>query len=70
MVLIVEVDEFAESKMTGERRGLRRDAFHQIAVADDAICPVTDQLKTGTIVARGEVRFGHCHTHAITKPLP
>src|SRR5665811_2249586 len=37
MVVIIQIDEFAESQMSGKRSGFGGHSFHQIAVAGQAI---------------------------------
>src|SRR5574340_1299986 len=56
--------------MSGQRGCLRGDAFHQVAVADDRIGGVVDDLETGTVVTRRHLRFANRHAHRIGKPLP
>ena len=42
LVVVVQVDETAKAEMAGERSGLRRDALHQIPVADETVRAVID----------------------------
>src|SRR5471030_1717696 len=37
VIVIVQINQFAKPQMTGERGRLRRNAFHQVAVADDTV---------------------------------
>ena len=69
VVVIVEADQFAKLQMTGERRGFRRHAFHQIAVADQRISVMIDDLVAGTIEARREMVFRDRHANGISESL-
>src|ERR1051326_7565727 len=69
VVVIVEEDQFAELQMTRERRGLRRNAFHQIAVAYQRISIMIDNLVTWAVVARGEIVFRDRHADTISESL-
>ena len=55
--------------MAGERRGLRGYALHQIAIADDPIGEMIDDLGAGPVVTRRQVRFGHRETDAVAEAL-
>ena len=55
--------------MAGEGRGLRGYALHQIAIADDPIGEMIDDLGAGPVVARRQVRFGHRQTDAVAEAL-
>ena len=46
------------------------DAFHQAAIADKDIGVVVDNVKLGPVKLRGQVFFGHSHTHRVGRPLP
>src|SRR5688572_20129245 len=49
--------------------GFRGDAFHDVAIADDGICEMVDDLEARTVISRRQICFGDCHAHAITEPL-
>ena len=51
VVLVVEVDQLAETEVAGERGGLHGDAFHHVAVGDDAVGVVVDDLVAGAVEA-------------------
>src|SRR5690348_17626675 len=51
-VIVVEVDQFAQFEMAGETRRFSGNTFHQIAIADDGIGKVIDDLESRPIVAR------------------
>ena len=55
-VIVVQNDQLAELEVAGERGSFRRDAFHQVAVARDAIGVVVDDFLFA-IVRRGELSF-------------
>ena len=55
--------------MAGKGRGLRGYALHQIAIADDPIGEMIDDLGAGPVVTRRQVRFGHRETHAVAEAL-
>ena len=55
--------------MAGEGCGLRRDALHQVTVADDPVGEMIDDLGAGAIVTCGQVRFGHRQTHSVAEAL-
>ena len=69
MVVVVEVDEVAEPEVAGERAGLGRDAFHQVAVADDRV----HEMVTGTLAVAREARAreprGERHADAVREAL-
>ena len=46
VVLVVEIDQLAEPEVPGERGRLHGDAFHDVAVGDDAVGVVVDDLVT------------------------
>ena len=45
-IVVVQTDQLAELQMAGERGGFRRDAFHQVAVADDRVGEVIDDHRS------------------------
>ena len=51
-VVVVDADELAESKRTGERDRFVRDAFHQAAVADEDISVMIDDVVSRTVELR------------------
>src|SRR6185312_2211954 len=68
-VIVIEVDQLAEFQMTGKGRGLRGYALHQIAVTDDPVGEMIDDLRAGPVVTRRQVGFGHREADAVTKAL-
>ena len=55
--------------MPGERRGLVRDAFHQVAVAALRPDVVVEQLEARLVVAGGEPALGDRHADAVAATL-
>ena len=51
--------------MSGQGRSLRRDAFHQVAVADQGIGHVVDDGLPGAVVAAGEEALGDGHADRV-----
>src|SRR5688500_3660894 len=49
--------------------GFRGNALHQVAVADDAVSKMVDDLEARTVISRRQICFGDRHAHAITEPL-
>ena len=58
VVLVVEVDQLAELEIAGDGGRFEGDAFHDIAVGDDAIGVVIDDFVTRTIEGCGEEPLG------------
>src|ERR1041384_3376814 len=69
-VVVVEVDQLPQFQVAGETRRFRGDTFHQVAVADDRVSEVIDDLKSRPIVARREMSFGDREAYAIAEALP
>src|SRR5882724_3812183 len=55
--------------MTGEARRFRGHAFHQVAVANDRISKVIDDVEPRAIVARCQMSFGDRHADAVAETL-
>src|ERR1700722_1323302 len=49
MVVIVEEDEVAKCKISGNRGGFGADAFHHVAIAADAIDMIVEQFEPGLV---------------------
>jgi hypothetical protein len=69
MVIVIEIDQLAEFQVAGKGRGLRGYALHQIAIADDPIGEMIDDLRARPVVRRRQVGFGHRETDAVAKAL-
>ena len=67
-IVVVEQNQLAQSQRSGQRSGLMRDAFHQIAVAAERISVVIHNLETGLVVDGSQMPLchGHAHRHADT----
>ena len=55
--------------MAGDRRGLRRDALHQVAVRADRVDAAVDDLVVRPVVALGEEAVGDRHADAVREAL-
>ena len=69
VVIVVEIDEFAEFEMTGERGGFTGDAFHQVAVGDDAVDVMVEHGEAFAVKPGREMRAAHRHADAVGEPL-
>jgi len=69
VVVVVEVDELAETEIAGERRRFVRHALHQVAVRGDAVDAVIDDLVERAVVALGEEPLSHAEADPIRKAL-
>jgi hypothetical protein len=65
-VVVVEIDEASEAEMPRERRRLRRDTFHQVAVGADREYAMVDDVAA---VALAQEALGHRHADAVRKAL-
>src|SRR5438105_9902739 len=55
--------------MAGEAGGFGGDPFHQVAVTDNPISKVINDLEPRTVVARSEVGLCYRHAHAVAEAL-
>ncbi len=69
-VVIIDADQFAQAKMSGQRCRLRSDAFHEIAVTTHDIGVVVDNFLIGSVENRRQVTLRHGHSHRVGKALP
>ncbi len=69
VVVVVQIDELAESEMACQRGSLGGDTLHEVAIADDSVGKVIDDVEAGAVVARRQLRFGHRHSHAVAEAL-
>ena len=53
VVVIIQIDDFAQLHMSGQRGCLVRNTFHQVAVADDGVGVVVNNFMLGTIEGGG-----------------
>ena len=59
IVAVIEADQLAQTKVTGERRGLGGDALHHVAIRSEHIGEVVHDRLFRAIVARAQMRLGH-----------
>src|SRR5579885_973487 len=69
VVLVVQKDQFAESQMSRERSGFMADAFHQIAIAADAVRVMVDDGVARPVKPRGKPGFRNRQTNRVPKTL-
>src|SRR5665213_268281 len=70
VVLVVEVNQLAQAKMSRERGRLLSNTFHQIAIATDGVRVVINDFVAWPVIASGEPGFCNGHADAIAKALP
>ena len=68
VVVVVEVDEPAEAEVAGDRRGLLRDALHQVAVGADRVDRGGRRSRggAGCSARRGSARRSRCRRRSRT----
>ena len=66
VVVVVDVDDAAEAEVTGQRGGLVADALGQVAVGDDAVDVVVDDVGTE---AGAQRLLGDGHADAVREAL-
>ncbi len=66
VVVVVEIEELAQTEVTGDRRCFGGDPFHEVAVGDESIGAVVDQVFAK---ASPEMLLGDGHPHSHAKPL-
>jgi len=69
VVVVVHVDELPEPVVPRERRGLVRDAFHQVAVRADRVDAVIDDVVVRPVELLVEEPFRDRHPDAVCEPL-
>ena len=57
----------AKAEVAGQGCRFAADPFHEVAIGDEAECPVVDEIRTE---ARPEVGLGDGHAHPGCEPLP
>ena len=68
-VVIVEIDELAQTQMTGQTGRLLGDAFHQVAITDNRIDVVRYHVEPGAVVVGCQPLLSDGHAHAVGKAL-
>jgi hypothetical protein len=61
VVVVVDPAEVREPEVAGQRRGLRRDALHHVAVAAERVDVVVEQLVAGAVEVGGLPVAGDRH---------
>ena len=56
--------------MAGQRCGLRRDPLHEVAVTDDRVREMIDDVEAGAVVTGSQARLRDRHAHAVAESLP
>src|ERR1700746_3211217 len=56
--------------MAGQAGGFSGDPFHQVAVADNPISKVINDLEPRTVVARSQAGLRYRHAAAVAEALP
>src|SRR5215218_6594840 len=69
LILVVEVDQLAQAEMPGERGGLGRYPLHQVAVRDDAVDVVVDDIVSGAVEGTREEALGDGHANSVGEAL-
>jgi hypothetical protein len=69
LVVVVKIDQLAQGPVARQRGRLRGDALHQIAVADDGIGMVVNDLVAGLVEPGGHEALGQRQAHAVAKAL-
>src|SRR5579871_1389483 len=70
MILIVQINEFSEMQMSGQRGRFLTNTLHQIAIAADCVGIVIDDLVSRPVVPRGKPSLGDRKAHAVAESLP
>ena len=69
LVRVVEVDQLAEPEVARDARGLGGDALHHVAVGDERVRRVIDDLVAGAVEVPGEVLLGDRHADRVRGAL-
>ncbi len=69
-VVVVEGDQLAELLGAGQGGDLMGDAFHQAAVADEAVGVMVDDGVAGTVELGSQGALGDGHATALARPWP
>ena len=68
-VVVVEHDQLAELQVSRRTTPLRANAFHEAAVADEAVGVVIDDRRAVLVVLRCEQFLGERHAHGVGEAL-
>ena len=70
LVVIVQVNELAQSQVACQTGRLVAQALHQIAIGDDGVRIVIKDRKARPVKGSGQKALGHRHPHPVGKALP
>ncbi len=69
VIVVVDEGELAKLQMTGQRGGLARDAFHEVAVTHEAKDPVIDHRESRLVEFARKDPLRDGHSHRVPDPL-
>src|SRR6266540_4025650 len=69
VVIVVQVDQLTETEMTGEGRSLRRDALHQVAIADEPVHVMVDDVVPRTVEVACKELLCYRHSDSVREAL-
>ena len=69
VVVVVEVDQLAQLHVAGQRGGFGCHAFHQVAVGDDGIRIMIDDVVAGAVENGRQMGLGDSHADAVGESL-
>ena len=52
VILVVDINQFAQAQMSGQRRCLFADPFHQVAISAENVSVVVYNFMSGTVITR------------------
>src|ERR1700730_13004688 len=70
VIVVVQVNDIAETEVAGDRRRLAGNSFHQIAVADDCENPMAEERCAAVSETRRHVLGRDRHPDAVAEALP
>ena len=69
VIVVVEVDQLAQTEVAGQRSRLGRDPFLEIAIRADGVDKVVENRVVGAVEFGGQVGLGDRHSDAVCKAL-
>jgi hypothetical protein len=69
MILVAEINEFAQVQISHPRRSFLTDALHQIAIAADRVSVVIHSLVPRPVITRCQALLGGRHADPVSEPL-
>ncbi len=70
VVVVVDPAQIIQLQMAGERRGLRRDAFHHVAVAANDINPVIEDVEARPVIPGSQPFSAMAMPTLVATPCP